>query len=90
MEAFTDPSVVIAAFAPGRWDVAVLDVRMAPLDGLELYRRLKGLDPRLAVCFLTAYADVVRDKPDGIMFLQKPTSLADLAAALEEIPVDHR
>lgn len=82
--AFSDPSVALAAFVPRSYDVAVLDVRMGPFDGLELYRRLKGLDPHLDVLFLTAYADVVKEKPDGIRFLQKPVTLVDLVRALED------
>ena len=82
--AFSDPSVALAAFVPRSYDVAVLDVRMGPFDGLELYRRLKGLDPHLDVLFLTAYADVVKEKPDGIRFLLKPVTLVDLVRALED------
>jgi FixJ family two-component response regulator len=58
---------------------------MMPFDGLELYRRLKGLDPRLAVCFLTAYADMITERPSGILFLKKPVSLADLMRTLDDI-----
>ena len=83
VDSFSDPSAALAAFMPRSYDVAILDVRMGPFDGLELYRRLKGLDPRLDVLFLTAYADVVKDKPDRIRFLQKPVALIDLVRALE-------
>lgn len=83
VDSFSDPSAALAAFMPRSYDVAVLDVRMVPFDGLELYRRLRGLDPQLDVLFLTAYADVVKDKPDQIRFLQKPVALVDLVQALE-------
>ncbi len=85
VDSFNDPHAALAAFVPRSYDVAVLDIRMGPFDGLELYRRLKGLDPKLSVLFLTAYADVVKDKPDGIRFLQKPIALADLVRALEDV-----
>jgi DNA-binding NtrC family response regulator len=85
VNSFNDPSVALASFAPHSYDVAVLDIRMGPFDGLELYRRLKGLDPRLDFLFLSAYADVVKDRPDRIRFLQKPISLVDLVRALENI-----
>ena len=84
VDAYSDPSAALASFKPRSYDVAVLDVRMRPIDGLELYRRLKGLDQGLVVLFLTAYADVVTEKPDGIRFLQKPISLGGLVQALEE------
>ena len=83
VDAFHDPADALVAFVPRSYDVAILDVRMGPFDGLELYRRLRGLDPQLNVLFLTAYADVVKEKPRGIRFLQKPIALVDLVRALE-------
>jgi FixJ family two-component response regulator len=85
VNSFNDPSAALASFAPHSYDVAILDVRMGPFDGLELHRRLKGLDPRLAFLFLTAYADVVKERPDRIRFLQKPIALVDLVRALESL-----
>ena len=85
VDSFNDPSAALASFAPNSYDVAVLDIRMGPFDGLELYRRLKGLDPQLGFLFLSAYADVVKDRPDRIRLLQKPISLVDLVRALENL-----
>ena len=82
---YTDPSEALADFSPRVYDIAILDIRMAPIDGMELYRRLKGLDPHITVCFLTAHADMITERPSGIRFLQKPISLAELVRALEDI-----
>ncbi len=82
---FNDPMSALAGFTPGAYDVAVLDVRMQPMDGLELHRRLRGLDPKLPVCFLTAYADSIKDRPKGLEFLQKPISLGNLAGRLRHM-----
>ena len=66
------------------YEPPVLDVRMGGMDGLELHRRPKAMDPHLAVFFLSAYSDSIQGKPDGVPFLQKPTSLAELSHALAE------
>ncbi len=86
---YANPSTALTEFVPRLYDIAVLDVRMAPMDGMELYRRLKGLDSHLAVCFLTAYADMITERPSGIRFLQKPISLSSLALTLEDIEAHH-
>ena len=82
---YTDPYVALQDFSPRFYDIAILDVRMLPLDGMELHSKLRGLDPGLHVCFLTAYADMVKDRPRGIRFLQKPTSVHDLVAEIERM-----
>jgi two-component system nitrogen regulation response regulator GlnG len=37
------------------FDVAVLDIQMPGLSGLDAYRRLREIDPKLPVVFITAY-----------------------------------
>ncbi len=85
VDAFNDPVVALNRFVPEKYDVAVLDFRMQPMDGLELYRRLRKLDNGLVMCFLTAYANEIEDKPAGVAFLEKPITTADLISKLQEI-----
>jgi two-component system, NtrC family, response regulator HydG len=44
--------------AEGRWDLALLDIKMRGTDGIELQRRLHELDPDLIVIIMTGYASV--------------------------------
>ena len=85
VSSFWDPALALEAFEPGTFDVAVLDVRMEPIDGLELCRRLREVDPNLGICFLTAYADSVEDWPKDALLVQKPITLDGLSMALEDI-----
>ena len=85
VDVFNDPESALTSFVPDKYDLAVLDFRMEPFNGFELYRRLRGLDRGLAMCFLTAYAEEVKDGPPGIEFLRKPISLENLVAKLKQI-----
>ena len=85
VDAFNDPATALARFVPEKFDIAILDFRMQPMNGLELYHRLRDLDGGLAMCFLTAYANEIEEKPVGVEFLQKPITTANLIAKLEEI-----
>jgi CheY-like chemotaxis protein len=40
----------------GTFDVAVLDIQMPGLSGLDTFGRLREIDPRLPVVFITAYS----------------------------------
>ncbi|CAG0908659.1 unnamed protein product, partial [Cyprideis torosa] len=56
--------------------VVVSDIRMPGMDGLELARRCKALDPDLPVILVTAHGDIsmaVQAMRDGVYdFLEKP------------------
>jgi DNA-binding NtrC family response regulator len=42
----------------GRYDIALLDIKMPGMDGLELQGRLAAADPALTIIIMTAYASV--------------------------------
>ena len=44
--------------AQHRFDIALVDIRMPGLDGLELQARLAAADPELTIILMTAYASV--------------------------------
>jgi DNA-binding NtrC family response regulator len=65
------------------WDVVLLDIRMPGMDGIELQRRIRRLDPGLAVIMITAYASVataVRALKDGAVdYVTKPIDPTELS-----------
>jgi DNA-binding NtrC family response regulator len=70
-----------------RWDVVLLDIRMPGMDGIELQRRMRRLDPELVVIMITAYASVataVRALKDGAFdYLTKPIDPTELSRLVE-------
>ncbi len=65
------------------WDVVLLDIRMPGMDGIELQRRMRRLDPELIVIMITAYASVataVRALKDGAFdYVTKPIDPTELS-----------
>jgi signal transduction histidine kinase len=72
----------LAVVASERVGVVVLDVRMAPMDGIETLRRIKELKPLTEVILLTGHADL-QSSLEGMRFgffdyLTKPVQLPTL------------
>ena len=51
VDAYTDPVAALLRFRPDYYDVAVLDYIMPDLNGLELYRRIREIDPRISAAY---------------------------------------
>jgi two-component system OmpR family response regulator len=68
------------------YDVAVLDIRMPDMDGVEVMRRARKVYPGLPVVFLTGYATlesaVAAVKAHAVDYLFKPVSLSEVASAI--------
>jgi two-component system OmpR family response regulator len=81
-----DGAAALAVFADFRPDVVVLDVNLPDLVGFEVLTRLRAIDPRVCVLFLTA-RDAVEDRVAGITaggddYVTKPFSMEELLARL--------
>jgi len=53
-----DGSSALDAIKTDDFDLVISDLRMAPMDGLTLFKEIKALQPTLPVILLTAYASV--------------------------------
>lgn len=74
-----DGEAGLRAFTPGEIDVVVTDVKMPKMDGIEMMKAIKALDPNVEVIVLTGYGtlemtiDVLRN--GGYDFLKKPDEI---------------
>ena len=51
IDVFNDPLLALKNFKPKLYDLAILDVMMPKMDGLELYNQLKSVDPSIKPVF---------------------------------------
>ena len=76
----------IEEFQKSRADVAIVDIRMPGMDGMELLRLLKELDPQVEVILLTAYetVDYIREalRLGAADYITKPFRVDTLRAAV--------
>jgi DNA-binding NtrC family response regulator len=76
-----------------RYDVAILDLRMPEMTGLELLERMNQAGITTPVVFVTAYADVPNAvnamKFGAIDFLQKPITPDQLRVVVKDVLVRH-
>jgi DNA-binding NtrC family response regulator len=89
VDIFNDSADALNNFKPHFYDLVIIDIVMPKMDGFELLKELKNLDPDVNACFLTAseqYYENFRNQEyralDKELFLRKPISMKEL---LEEV-----
>ena len=92
VDSYNDPFVAIENFMPSLYDLLLINVSMPKMNGFELYYRVKALDNKVKVCFLTAgemYYEIIRRDVfpdlDVNCFIGKPIANKDLLKQVKEI-----
>jgi DNA-binding response OmpR family regulator len=93
VDTFNDAESALITFKPEVYDLALLDIRMPGTSGFQLWRKLREMDKKLKICFLTAaksnyFGDIDSDVINGIgtdCFLAKPVNTIDLMNRLNVI-----
>ena len=82
-----DGAEALALAKKGPFDLVITDLRMAPMDGMTLFRELKTLYPVLPVILLTAYASVETAidamKSGAFDYLTKPFKVDEMLATVK-------
>lgn len=83
---FNDPLVALQEFRPGLYDLIIIDILMPRMNGFELYDKVRELDSKVKICFLTTaseiyYKEVIKEafpELDTRCFISKPIANGDL------------
>jgi DNA-binding response OmpR family regulator len=54
---FNKPSSVLLDFRAALYDLIILDIKMPEINGLTLYKKIREIDNKVQVLFLTALSD---------------------------------
>ena len=82
---FNDPLAALSSYKPDIYDLLVIDIRMPNMTGFELYRKIKELDSKVRVCFITAFETYYEKFKQEFFpleeikgFIRKPIQIEDL------------
>jgi DNA-binding response OmpR family regulator len=89
---FNDPIQALSRFKPGLYDLLILDVRMPGMNGFELYHKIRDIDDKVKVCFLTAFEEARGEFKNSFPYLEevkcylkKPIAVQDLIKRLLDL-----
>jgi DNA-binding response OmpR family regulator len=92
VDSFTDASEVLKNFTTGLYDLVILDVKMPAMSGFSLYKKIRKLDDKVIICYLTAvdevsYEDLKKCYPniDEICIIHKPVDNDSLLGQIKSI-----
>jgi DNA-binding response OmpR family regulator len=84
VDTFNDPALALSKFKPGLYALLLLDFKMPKMTGYELYDKMKIIDNKVKVCFVSAtYVNYEAAREvfpflELECFIQKPVEIDDL------------
>jgi DNA-binding NtrC family response regulator len=85
VDAYDNPLSALDNFKPNSYGLLLLDIRMPQMTGFELYKKLKTIDDKVKVCFITAFEDYREEFKESFpeldeakYFIRKPKAVEDL------------
>ena len=54
VDSFNDAQTALSKFRTGLYDLLLLDIKMPKMNGIEFYQKMKEIDTKVKVCFITA------------------------------------
>jgi DNA-binding response OmpR family regulator len=91
VDTYNDPSQALANFKSDYYDISLIDVKMPGMDGFDLYKELKKLDPVMKVCFITGFEVNYRALQEIFpemgqeCYISKPTAIKELKEHIDHL-----
>jgi len=91
VDSFTDPTYALYSFKKDVYDLALLDLKMPKMNGIQLSQELQNIDPNLFYRFITAankeYVENIKANNPGIekIVIYKPFWLNELRTTVNSL-----
>jgi DNA-binding response OmpR family regulator len=92
VDTFNDPLQALSSFKVGLYIIAVLDVKMPEMNGFELASKIRELDNKVKIAFMSAFdipeenlkttIPIVYEEKSNI--IRKPISIDDFVSIIKE------
>ena len=94
VDAFMNPLQALDALREKTYDIAFYDLKMQPIDGMQLLKETRQLAPEVIVTLMTAHGSidsaVEAIKAGAFDYLQKPFEFSELQHVAERVYEHHR
>jgi two-component system response regulator ChvI len=82
VDSYNDPLAALDNFKADLYDLVLLDIKLPKMDGFELYDKVREIDKRVKVCFISGYQmNYLALREQGLQidcFISKPIKIEDL------------
>ena len=79
VDAFTSSIKALANFKADFYTLALLDIKIPEMDGIELYIKIREIDKKIKICFISAFdVDYHVVKEYSRCIIKKPITIEDL------------
>jgi two-component SAPR family response regulator len=92
VDSFTEPFSALNNFRSGLYDLIMIDIALPRMNGIELYYKIRKIDDKVKICFLTAgemYYEEVRKQVfpelEANCFIRKPITNEDLIRRVKNL-----
>jgi DNA-binding response OmpR family regulator len=95
VDAYTNPLLALQNFKRGIYDLLLLDVKMPQMGGFELCQKIKQIDNKVKVCFVTAselFYEEFRENHtiDEKYFILKPMKNEEMIERINRIILENK
>ena len=92
VQSFTDPVDALREFKPDFYHLVIIDILLPKMNVFELYDKLRCLDGKVKICFMTTGSEIILKKfmkeafpeLDPNCYISKPIANEDLLKRVQE------